>query len=227
MSKPGETMNRPEYVRQMDELHIPEEKAKETLQKMLAENRRLRETQAKAGAGGKPAFRWQIPAAVLTAAACLVLLVVGLSGRGGAYTFESIRLSSLPQGGARGGGTQVLSFEETFGCAPETLFLGGTVTEGKAGTQTLNGVTRRLGNLTIEANGKTLDVSVTGDAPPLYTALLARQTVNGASVVLAQDPDTGIRYCAYERAGLYIVLSSGELSGEDFISALRTVVKPA
>ena len=218
------------YQKQMDQIRLPDQKKEETLRLLLAENRKLREKDAaRASASGpvpvrKTQKKWIPAAALAAAAACLVLAAVGLSGRGG-YSFESIRLRSLPQVGARGGEAQKLSFQEAFGRSPESLFAAGQVTEGETETVFLEEQLRHRASLDILTDGKTLGASVTDYEPPVYGAIGKTQEMNGVQVRLAEDTEIGRKCCVYSRDGLYVLLYSDTLSRKDFADAVRTAVR--
>lgn len=211
------------YQRQMDEVRLREDKKKETLRLLLEENQRLREAEEKKAAKKNKVFSWKIPSMAMAAVACLVLVVVGFSGRGG-ISFESIRLRDLPQIGSRGE-TEALSFSEAFGKSPESLFSAGSITEGKTEIVYLTEERHYRGSLEILINGSSLAVSVTDYEPPIYTATKKTQEINGVKVRLAEDTGLGRKCCVYEREGMYVTLSSDTLSQGDFVNAVQSVIK--
>lgn len=213
------------YRREMDGEHIPEEKAAETLRLMLDENRRLREREARRSRPlGRILLRRVLPAAAAVAA-CVALVIFGMSRVGGP-TFTEVHMSRIPVTGiSRGSEAEVTDFAAAFGCTPESLFPGWTVTEGVTLREQTAAGTRSEGRLTLQLkHGITLGATVTDFAPPL-AAGLADSGSGPDGEKLGLDPDTGTRYALLRRGGLYAVLSSGALSESDFVSAAKGIAK--
>ena len=100
-------MGKNTYKEHMDSMHVPKEKAEETLRLMLQENRRLREKNVKqisARAGRR------IPLYAVAAAACLLLVFFGFQRAGNRSLFYPVDIGSLPAVSvSRGGEEQPIS----------------------------------------------------------------------------------------------------------------------
>ncbi|MBQ8080413.1 MAG: hypothetical protein IJ240_00790 [Clostridia bacterium] len=215
-------MSKTKYQQEMDAIHLSEEKTEQTLEALLAENRRLRVEDAKReqrrGASRRPLY------AVVAAAACLLLVVGGIAfSRRNAVSFGAFQLSSLPVSVARdvsvSGGAA--SFAEAFGRAAQTLFPGAEITyEDVAADRADGGYT---GYLTVVQNGFSLNAEVSAEEPPIYGIARAGR-LNGKALRLAREETTGALYAVYQREGLYVVLSSRQLEEEAFLKAVGALI---
>ena len=212
------------YQEEMDRVHVPEEKARETLRMMLEENRRLRAAES---AERKPAgIRRMLPWFAVPVAAAL-LLVIGLTAGGRGLRFADIRMRDLPvMGAVRGGEAAEAGFAETFGTGAEELFAGWTVAAEKTETQRMPAGELHTARLTLEKDGREIRAEVTDYEPALFTALPENgQAIEGVGVRLARDTETGELAAVYPKGSLYIVLR-GNMAEKDFTSAIRELVRP-
>jgi len=218
-------MNRSSYQKQMDALHVPKEKADETLKMMLEENRRLREAEENRRASQERKRR--LPAYLLAAAACLMLVLFGVRGLGGSSAFRPVNIGGLPAAAvSRGEEERMLSFEETFGCAPDALFAGCTVTEDGTAEKMLQGKPAHEARLTLLRDGTTFSAAVTDYEPPLLTVLKKDAKTAASGIFLAKDTENAASlYAALEREGRFVVLHAEGMSEDGFQKAAATILK--
>ncbi len=205
----NQTKERSAYQHQMDEVHLPAQKAQETLRMMLKENRALNEKKSRLPLS----LRVALP--ILAAAACLVLLLT--QPWKSTVPFGSVRISQLTvsesdmhRSGSAQAGTwmdRLKDWEVTILQYPEQS------TEGDL-------------RMELKKETKALSATVTDTMPPLYELLRDTDLGNGLNVRLNRDPDTGILYAVYRSDGQYLTLSSSRMSEREFISAVREVITP-
>ena len=177
------------YQREMDAIHVPEEKANETLRNMLAENHRLAERK---GSGRR--ILW---AAVAAAAACLAL-VIGLNAGQKEPPQPQWKPTSL---------SISRSFADTFGTEPEALFPGWEITEEYTETVDLPEGTGHEGRLTLKKEDAVLQAAVTDYEPEVWATAQEEQTLAGQTVRIGKDSETGSPLAVFRRDGLYTVLT--------------------
>ncbi|MBQ8137524.1 MAG: hypothetical protein IJ174_08840 [Clostridia bacterium] len=223
-------MKRAKYTEQMNELHVPKDRAEKTLQMMLEENRRLAKEEAEGHAETRKGFLespfFRRSGYVLAAVACLVLMFFGVRMLGSGASFHSIRTSSLPSlGGARGGAAEAPAFEEVFGRAAGDVFPGWTVLEENTeAIETKNG-TLYVGTIVLRKDGKTLDASVTSFEPPLVALLKSEglKTIKGMYLAKDDTEQPSTLYAACEKDGLHIVFSGQGMDENAFLNAVETM----
>ena len=223
--------NRSAYQSEMDQVHLSDEKAKETLRKMLAENDAIREKEQKKTAKRfLPAWRW-LPA-VAAAAACLVLILTGAfnrdqnkspAGAGQNFIFGNISVRKLPVSGVRGDDSEV---NEPDISEPESLFPGWHISDARPG--------RRLRGLspdgveiavTIEKDDVCLDAIVMKSKPELAEALAETDAYGKQGIRFNHDMDMQILSAVYAADGYYIVLFTEEMEEKDFAEAVMEVAR--
>ena len=226
--------NRTPYQREMDQIHVPEAKAKETLQKMLAENRRLREEEAKKPAGkqlfstggGRRAGRIPrlVPVFALAGVAACVLLVIGLTSRSDKKQFSQVQLSDLPvQSLSHKSGEDPQHFEDAFGFPAETLFSGWTVLKEETEAVRKEEGTGYEAVLELSKEDRTLTASVYDDQPDLPAPPSEEQQIAGQTVRLIKDAETNKLTGVFQKNGLYIVVS-GSMEEQEFLRLLEQLI---
>ena len=212
------------YQQEMDALHVPEEKANETLKMMLAENRRLREESAKKNRGfvKSPRF-WGAFAAV---AACAVLMLAVLPGRTGEkYTFTAVDYLSLPSADLSRGETESgLTMEGTLGVSAETLFPGWETSWENTIQLPSDGEKLYLTQLALRKGDQQLNAEVTNTVPAIAEVVSEEYEMNGKKIRLARDEAMKTVYAVYQRDNLYIVLSAGG-GEENMIQTLKELTR--
>ena len=207
-------MNDSAYREQMDALHVPEEKAEETLRLMLEENRRLNQKKA-AGRACRRKTVWICAAAA--AAACLLMVWIQAGQSRGPGAFASVKIAALPAAAiARGEDAQAVSFREAFGLDAADLFPGWTTAEENASARMQNGETVHEARLTLKKGETLLSAEVTDYEPSLLTVLKkdAKPLPNG--VYLAKDADSGALYGVRESGELFVIWSSTAMTEKEF-----------
>ena len=205
------------YQKEMDQVHLSEEKANETLRMMLAENTRLRAKETTRAP--KP---WLKPALVSVAAVALALVLVFSGGRNETYTWQSIRTDVLPVGGVSRGDDASVPFSEAFGKSAADFFSGTEVFAEEARTWTTPAGARHQGSVTLEMGSALLFASVTDFEPAVTTLIEKEQKIGGVPVRLAREEN--ILYAVYRQDGFYVVLSTGELDEDAMLKALKAVL---
>ena len=210
-------MKRTAYQEQLDSLHVSEQKADETLQLMLKENHRLQAQEQRT-----PIQRNRIPLYAIAAAACIALLVLGISQLNSRSGIPDVRISSLPKvASIRGGEDSPVSFQEAFGQDAAALFPGWQLTEETTRAVLMNGQEAHEASLRIEKDGKQLSVTVTDIEPPLMTVLKKEE---GRAVYVARDNETGMLYAAGIQGRLYVVCAAEGIAEKDFIALAEEVL---
>ena len=206
------------YQKEMDQVHLSEDKAAETLRAMLAENDAIREKERKKAARRLPPLRRWLPAACAVAAACLVLLFTGVFRPETNYLFGGVSVRKLPVSGVRG--------EENTPAGPEReeaekLFPGWTPGEARPG-RSLRGLSPDGAelDLTLRKGGVSLDAAVMKGKPVLADALAETGAYGPRGVRFNHDPDTGVLSAVYERDGCYVVLSAEGMEEKEFAKAV-------
>ena len=203
-------MNQTSYRKQMDAVQLPKEKANETLRLMLEENHRLqqKEKEKKSALNSKT----RIPAFALAAAACLAIVFMFTGRFGGRSAFLTVSISELPTAAvSRSDDEMVVSFQDAFGCSPDTLFPGWTVTEESTAVWILNGNPAHESRMVLKKGDIVLSAAVTDYEPPLFTLLQKESKPVSGSVYLAKDEKTAVLYAAFAAEGRYFVLSSPDM----------------
>ncbi len=201
--------NRTPYQREMDQVHLSREKKDETLQRMLQENRKLRDRDARRG-GRRQA--WLIPA-FGAAAAALVLLLTTVLRPAPAHPFGSVRLAGLPMSGAR---DELRA--ETFGDGrAQALFPGWTAEAAGHALPRVDAPSGAQETFVIEKDGARLTATVSERETALAAELRDRPAVGEVQLRLNRDGD--VLSACFEKNGLYVVLSAGDLAEDAFVQA--------
>lgn len=198
------------YRQEMDALHVPEDKARETLRLMLEENRRLQEKKEK-----RPLSRRTV---LLALAALAVVLALGIRLMPDRSDFAAVRMNGLPLSASlRGESDDAVPFSEAFGMTAEALFPGAQIADEKTVSLMLDDQTRHEATLRLTAAGKPLTVTVTDYEAPLYTVLQGKEK----PILFARDPDTGRLYGVYREGSLYVVACGESMTEKDFSAAVE------
>ena len=210
------------YQQEMDQVHVPKEKADETLQMMLRENQRLRREEA--AKEGKPKSRYRIPViAVSLAAACALLVIVFSTGNPG-LQFDDINLTYQPLSNIRQDDSPRTSdTPDFFGTEPEAVFPGWEIVSEQTEQFQREGNTIHESRLTLEKGEQEITAVVTDFEPSAFSAIRKEQKIEGKDVRLARDPAAGTCIAAYRKEQMYIVLEA-KMSENDFIDALKSLL---
>ena len=208
-------MNQTSYRKQMDAVQLSKEKADETLRLMLEENHRLQQKEREEKAAKYS--RLKIPSFALAAAACLAIMFLFTGRFSGKTAFLTVKISELPTASiSRGDDEKTVAFQDAFGCSPDTLFPGWTVTEESTAVFTLQGNQAYESRMVLTNGDTALSATVTDYEPPLFTLLQKESKPISGSVYLAKDEKTGVLYAVYTAEGRYFVLSSSDMTEAAF-----------
>ena len=223
-------MKRENYTEQMDNVHVPKDRAQKTLQMMLEENRRLAKKEA-AGHADKKQGALSMPfnlryGYVLAAAASLAILFFSVNLLNSGISFHSVRMSSLPSlGGTRGSEAEALSFEQAFGRSEDALFPGWEITQAQAEALETGAGPLYVGRAVLTKDGNSLQATVTDFEPPLLALLKSEEIEMTKGLYLAKDdtldPATLLAVC--EKDGLFIVYSGQGMEENAFLNAVEAL----
>ena len=199
-----ENNKRSPYQEEMDQIHIPKEKADETLRLMLEENRKLREHDAQKASGHLRRSTWLIPAAYAVAA-CLILVFSGVL-RQDRVTFGSVSIPATARSGPAGASTET---PESVRMAAESLLPSWNVSEKEGNLFLLEKDGIRLHAMFFEPDSE--DVREMMELP----------ASGKPAVRFIRDPDTGSLGALFEKGEMLVLLFARNMEENDFIRIVR------
>lgn len=205
------------YQKELDQVHLSDEKAEETLRLMMAENDAVREKERKRASRRFPPIRIWLPA-LGAVAACLILVLTGVFRTPETYSFAGISVRKLPVSGIRGDENPAEKVDLTDA---EALFPGWTVS-GARPERKLRGLSPDGSELdaALEKNGVILDAIIMYGRPQLAEALEETEAYGTYGVRFNHDPDTGVLCAVYARDGYYVILSAAGMEEKNFSKAV-------
>ena len=214
------------YQRQMNQIHLSEEKANETLSAMLAENRRLRTDESNKNKAGFSRKTRSIAGLAGALAAVVVLAVaIGINSRSPSYQFQPVeiefRASSTaaqpnPNSADQDRDSRIRSFAET---AFSKWKISSEWTDAELSE---DGMTFQI---TLQTSEKDIPVTatITENEPRLHKVITNEQTIQGKAVRLGYDPSFKTYVAAYQQEQYYIVIK-GQGSEKEFTEVLQTIL---
>ena len=212
--------NRTPYQQEMDQIHLSREKADETLRMMLEENQALRRKDIKK-AKQKNRFLFTRVLPVLGAAAAVLVLLTTILPHA-AYSFGSVRFSSLPVSGTRdtvsGTGFDVFMAQD--------MFPGWEISQTADPFLTVSAPDGERAVFTIAKDGMQFTVTLSEKETALSSQLHSQPAYGSAKVRLNRDTETGVLSACFQKNELYAVFCARDMAEDAFVRAALAAAEP-
>ena len=202
-----EENKRSPYQQEMDQIHIPKEKADETLRLMLEENKKLRQQKLEKTRNSRLSLRL-IPV-VCAAAACLALIFSGVLQQN-RIVFGNAAIPAISRSGQPA--SQAARDETPGEKTVKALFPGWNASEAAEDVLLLEKDGTRIYAMILQSNSDELKDLM---ALPISKDPAARFT---------KDPDTGALGALFEKEGSCILLFARNLEEDAFVRIVREAV---